>query len=515
MAVSISAVLIPCLKSFNQLLERVERPDYAHEHEVSSTLWADELGRLRIWAANIGAHQTGQSSLDFRLRDASHISRQITKLLRDLHQSIGDTETVLSEDKSSISAIGSPTDISPEDGSTTELQEVHEEIVTIVNCLFKLSMLIRRPVHHDVLLGSHTSDTAAFEPFDKEHVRNKYPNANVDIIQRLGRGITRRRKYLKYRERHHAKLGEGIEEVQGIQRATTDSVMSKTIATDFDPQHIDFEETPSNSGLSQTSYSPSLVDGGAITIPPAPRESGAGKPFECPYCFFIISTQSTRSWTKHIFKDIKPYTCSLPSCSIPDKMYDSRREWFSHETTAHRRESFICTLCKNTLISPKQYERHVARHLEEVALFALPRNEIDNGGEGESDNVGSNPDTDTSGSQEKFDPGLAVYSRLPHDDELYVMRAFARHSSHCVQCDHPLEVYRRGRTLCPKGHQRAVDLAQYLYNKEGCTYSVVDLEKNMRVQVEIPAGCELVRELLQAMDNGLRLHGRKTLNSLR
>ena len=25
--------------------------------------WEDELGRLRVWAANIGAHQTNQSSL--------------------------------------------------------------------------------------------------------------------------------------------------------------------------------------------------------------------------------------------------------------------------------------------------------------------------------------------------------------------------------------------------------------------------------------------------------------------
>jgi hypothetical protein len=42
------------------------------ETEVSVRKWEDELGRLRVWAANIGAHQSGQSSLDYRLRDASH-----------------------------------------------------------------------------------------------------------------------------------------------------------------------------------------------------------------------------------------------------------------------------------------------------------------------------------------------------------------------------------------------------------------------------------------------------------
>ena len=84
MATSISAILVPCLKSFNELQEQVERLDYSREAEVSAASWRDELGRLRVWAANIGAHQTGQSSLDFRLRDASHISKQVTKLLKDL-----------------------------------------------------------------------------------------------------------------------------------------------------------------------------------------------------------------------------------------------------------------------------------------------------------------------------------------------------------------------------------------------------------------------------------------------
>lgn len=36
-----------------------------------------------------------------------------------------------------------------------------------------------------------------------------------------------------------------------------------------------------------------------------------------------------------------------------------------------------CPLCKMTLTSSKQYEKHVARHLEELALFALPRTEMD------------------------------------------------------------------------------------------------------------------------------------------
>ena len=118
-----------------------------------------------------------------------------------------------------------------------------------------------------------------------------------------------RRKYLFYRERYHRKLEKGIEEVQDIQRTTTESVISKIIATGFKTPNIDFEERSSDSGISQISYAPSLIDGGRLNISSSSRDSVEGKPFECPYYFFVIDVKSTRSWNRHIFKDIKPYAC--------------------------------------------------------------------------------------------------------------------------------------------------------------------------------------------------------------
>lgn len=386
MATSISTILIPCLKSFNQLQEQVEQPSYSFEEEVPSVAWGDELGRLRIWAANIGAHQTGQSSLDFRLRDASHISKQIMKLLQDLGRSLNEIINELSEDGTKAPEDDETSAAWPERDSTTELQQLHEELINIIDCLYQLSMLIRKPAQHDLLVGSRVGDKAEFEFYDHEHVRNLHPRTEEQISQRLGLAITRRRKYFNYRERHHRKLEKGIEEAQGIRRTATGSAMSETIATDFRTHNIDFEETSSNSGMSQTSYAPSLIDGGRVTIPPPPKDSSGGKPFECPYCFFVIDIKSSRSWSRHIFKDIKPYVCTFTDCSVPDRLYDSRREWYLHETTEHRRDGFLCVLCRDTLNSSKKYERHVARHLEELGLFALPRTEMDDA-EDDEDNV--------------------------------------------------------------------------------------------------------------------------------
>ena len=115
--------------------------------------------------------------------------------------------------------------------------------------------------------------------------------------------------------------------------------------------------------------------------------------------------------------------------------------------------------------------------------------------------------------QVDFAPIPATYSRLPYDDELYVMKAFTRHASHCSTCAHPYDVHRKGGSLCSKGHQRALDVAQYVFNKAGQTFSVVDLDGNRRVQMEIPADCAVVRELLKAMERGLRIRRKVSVTS--
>lgn len=48
----------------------------------------DEFDRFKLWAGNIGAHRQGQSSLDYRLRDASHIRERVLQLLAELQEAI-------------------------------------------------------------------------------------------------------------------------------------------------------------------------------------------------------------------------------------------------------------------------------------------------------------------------------------------------------------------------------------------------------------------------------------------
>lgn len=44
----------------------------------------DELGRFRVWCANLGAHRKGRISLDHRLRYSERIRKSIINLLEEL-----------------------------------------------------------------------------------------------------------------------------------------------------------------------------------------------------------------------------------------------------------------------------------------------------------------------------------------------------------------------------------------------------------------------------------------------
>ncbi|KAL8683353.1 MAG: hypothetical protein Q9224_006694, partial [Gallowayella concinna] len=268
-----------------------------------------------------------------------------------------------------------PADEALEDDPITELQGILEELMTIIQCLYKLARIIRNPTKHDFLKESHRSEDTAIEPFYQQHVRNKFPLANEELTLRLAKAMARRRSYFKYRERHNIKLGKGLEDMDT--RAVVQlpaGTISETLASSIQPQPIEYDDAPSSdSGVSRTSYAPSILEGGTITVPAAPKESISGQPFVCPYCYFIVNIKTTRSWYRHVFIDLRPYSCPFQKCRTPDKLYSSRRDWFAHVSGAHDIVGLSCPLCADVLTTKKMFERHIARHLEELALFVLPR----------------------------------------------------------------------------------------------------------------------------------------------
>ncbi|KAJ6023892.1 hypothetical protein N7540_004689 [Penicillium herquei] len=343
--------------------------------EVSSYLWTDELGRLRVWTANMGAHQVGQKSLDYRLREASHLKDQTLRVLRRLERTIEDLQTLL-DDTDTHDDISSASESEEEDH--TEIQQIYCSLQDTVNILFKTSMSIRRPAQHDRLIGVKRSDATSFEPFDRQHVANKFPLVPDPLIDRLGLAISQRRATLRYRERHHLKLAQGLDRIMDNGEDGISIILSETVATEF-PQQAADDTFEIQSSVSQTSFAATIMDGGkGIAVPPPPKDLSQCDSFECPYCFLIINVKNKSSWVKHVFHDLMPYICVFPSCRWPRRLYESRREWYAHLQIEHSLPgsgdvSMECPLCHLSISSGKSFERHVGRHLQELALFALPK----------------------------------------------------------------------------------------------------------------------------------------------
>ena len=397
MDTSIPALSNSCFNALKNICSRIERETTSDTELAQISRWQDELGRLRLWAANIGAHRTGQSSLEFRLKDSSHIRKQVTNLLLDLGRMFQEVEEVLDSLSNGQDSHMEMDDTSDDEYDTgEELSQLHSNIVTVISCLFQMSMLVRKPARHDFYMLPQSQEMLAFRPFDQAHVKEKFPAADERLLARLGLAITLRRQYLRYRERHHAKLNQGLD-VGTEGSAAPTVVLSDTVITGVEPWHIDSRDEDLASEKSITSYAPSMLAGGPLVIPSPPKESTGGAPFECPYCFVIISVDGIHAWHKHVFQDLQPYICTVADCSTPHTLFSTRHEWVQHMRESHPREwtgdkngattavnelnqsSFCatCPLCKSNSRSENHFVRHVARHLQELALFVVPQNDAD------------------------------------------------------------------------------------------------------------------------------------------
>jgi len=140
------------------------------------------------------------------------------------------------------------------------------------------------------------------------------------------------------------------------------------------------------------------------------------------------------SLSRHVFRDLRPYVCTFDSCTKPNHLFETRHEWYDHEVQNHRREWYCaeCTVafattsnftrhlkgihpallggerdvsalvngCERATSEPQQcplcvgqsehsaqqLRSHLGRHMQQLALFSLPRLEI---GEDEEEDLAS------------------------------------------------------------------------------------------------------------------------------
>jgi hypothetical protein len=208
------------------------------------------------------------------------------------------------------------------------------------------------------------------------------------------------------------------------------SSVTGTIASQFDPNSFKISRSIAASSSTGSTSVGGMGLAEAFEVPPAPKLKDTEKERMCPYCCLVLdakvfSTQRrSRRWRKHIMEDLQPYICLFSSCIQADKTFQTFREWQTHLNTSHYegwrcpiphsdrtisevtfdtaepfREHLIdfhpeqedadirtmirssghrarmperCFVCLNSQLSDMAMRKHLAKHLENAFLLALP-----------------------------------------------------------------------------------------------------------------------------------------------
>ncbi|KAK0645392.1 hypothetical protein B0T16DRAFT_373332 [Cercophora newfieldiana] len=498
---------VECLKLFTKVAGSIRTQTATrkspNEHPLDDII-LEELDRYKLWAGNTGAANTGGNwtiSLDYRLQEAEFLKDQVIRLLQSLSRSLARALSLVNgkslpfEERLSLAAdtpggsseeseSESPWEISDDDSNhqpdgkgaspqmadvtnrppmperPSEMTQLVSSIKHVIVSLYKLP--VRRAAPIDRVRGSSSTDVSLYQHFDVLHVRDKFPQADVRLAERLGKLISRRRQLLQYRIAHterlqppapklemtksqepiqvrsmHAPSSEGWR-TPGALMATTSgpsigekSARTKTSILRFDPPTMtpDALYAPSVAVSEQSAVSQHTGDN-QLWIPPRPKGDN-GQPlthFECPCCGILkyIPLEPERAWVSHVLRDLQPYVCTFEGCDMFDHMFESRDGWFTHELEVHRVE-WSCNTCQAPASSTNQrphltfsdkaqfikhmmevhdfeetaivstseafsrpapiidgecclcgrhadkLKSHLGRHMEQLALFALPR----------------------------------------------------------------------------------------------------------------------------------------------
>ncbi|KAJ4111334.1 hypothetical protein NW768_011909 [Fusarium equiseti] len=298
-------------------------------------------------------------------------------------------------------------------------------------------------------LSSQSQKAQAYKTWEDEPIvsqgvleareKDQRKDGSHSIILRLARANTRRREQLKYWERHpfDRNIGEvasvtnkeprillrGLELSRDIGTERPKSLTSVPTVQSFSTvAKSAIDETKTLSGRPRTIYAASVVAGRqSARVPDIPKAAFKEDQVECPFCHAMLDSatiKSRMSWKRHVFRDLRPYTCTYDECSNPDKMYATRHDWIYHEMQMHRRQwkcqkcdvifrnkdsmadhlskshsesvatqlpillemserpldddhRMKCALCPSQ-ISLNRLLEHLAQHMEEIALFVLP-----------------------------------------------------------------------------------------------------------------------------------------------
>ncbi|KAK4445571.1 hypothetical protein QBC34DRAFT_332950, partial [Podospora aff. communis PSN243] len=330
--------------SRSRKLHRITTKALSH---ISNTLLERLIPRIRTWSDKLE-----QLCLHARLaaEEASHAKHKDT-------------------DSQSDASSTSSSDISADDNDN--IGEIAEDLRTDVRYLVAIEPLLRNPI-----LDSESESTLqylnhAWAPAQlyADKIESRYPLADKDLVIQLAEANFRRYLRCQAEREAHEKTETQVvaEEPETAGTVITASRFHDSgIGTSIAPT-LSYAETVMSYGR----------EGQSVRIPPLPEGAKKGDPFSCIACGRLVRITNNSTWKRHIYLDLQPYTCLIEGCVCGDTSFATREHWISHLASDHAMEpewtSIKCRLCTQDTGSGKgTVTLHLAKHLEEISLSALP-----------------------------------------------------------------------------------------------------------------------------------------------
>ncbi|KXJ93851.1 hypothetical protein Micbo1qcDRAFT_220478 [Microdochium bolleyi] len=361
--------------------------------------------RLELW---IDAYNVSDGGIDRLLDGCSSVRRTVTVLLIDIcdllisqlmpmtlvglstgkQKSLEDLCTPLQsildkvvEEHSDSSSLGT---CSEDEADTTDrLEFMCEALKEHTSGLMELDPLIRNAVL-DLEIDQRATAEVWFPcQIFSEKVEKRFPLAAADLVKRLGEAnLGRWLRCLDNRQRAE----EGIVEEDNAQSEYRDSALGSSHATQ--------SHAPSSGSFYAETVMSYRHDGErSARIPPLSTAAKAGVPFECQACGKMITARTNSSWKKHLMSDLRPWICLEACCTAGSVPFQNKVDWVSHLALEHGMQpswcALKCSLCLEITGEGRHLVlKHLADHLEEMSLAALPSSqEIDDTDSRQSDAI--------------------------------------------------------------------------------------------------------------------------------
>ncbi|KAI1658272.1 hypothetical protein F4813DRAFT_357895 [Daldinia decipiens] len=277
----------------------------------------------------------------------------------------------IAQDTSDSSDGESDTSSDENQDSNESLQDTIETLLNEIECLFDLGPRLEEPVF-DCCIEEQTvlprpPTTSGPARYFVDIVLTKFPKCDFDLAIALG----------------HANWDSTLR-LQEKRNVTSKSPSETTV----DKPTTIFQDSGLESSLPKISLRATTILSSngddangdkpvGTRVPSLPSEIEVGQLFSCMICGEYVEKQDMRVWMRHLLADLQPWICCQIACPCDRKPFETREEWVEHLYKGHKShpewDDKTCPLCLTVINEGGLITlSHVARHLEEISLAALP-----------------------------------------------------------------------------------------------------------------------------------------------